>query len=159
MRCQETVILEMTMYAKAFAPETGGSSSPATDVGTELIALRADVSGLANSVGRLVRDAPELARQSFKIADPPQPPAGDIYRCRSRVRAVAHYCSIIGSFFEPGCGGIGLELDDAGPLLLVQRALAAPYGSTALPPRSQHAYFNSENLVLVPARGALYSHA
>ena len=54
------------MYFKAFAAETGGSSSAATDLSTEFIALRADVYGLADSVRRLVRDAPELARDNFE---------------------------------------------------------------------------------------------
>ena len=56
------------MYARAFAAETGGRSSAATDVSTELIALRADVTGLADSVGRLVSEAPELARNSFEFS-------------------------------------------------------------------------------------------
>ena len=50
------------MDARSFAAETGGSSE-ATDVSTELIALRADLNGLADFVKRLVAEAPELAKR------------------------------------------------------------------------------------------------
>jgi hypothetical protein len=38
----------------------------ATDVETELIALRADVAGLGDSVRRMVLEAPEMARDSVE---------------------------------------------------------------------------------------------
>jgi hypothetical protein len=46
--------------------ELGGSSGGATDVQTELTALKADVRGLADSVQRLVAEAPSLARDSLE---------------------------------------------------------------------------------------------
>lgn len=46
--------------------ETPASSSAATDVSTELIALRADVVGLADSVKRLVGEAPDLAIEGLE---------------------------------------------------------------------------------------------
>jgi ElaB/YqjD/DUF883 family membrane-anchored ribosome-binding protein len=50
------------------ATETGGASSGATDVSTELTALRADVRGLAESISRLAAEAPELAKRSFETS-------------------------------------------------------------------------------------------
>ena len=40
--------------------------APATDVSTELTALKADMRGLADSVQRLVSDAPGLARSGLE---------------------------------------------------------------------------------------------
>ncbi len=55
------------MQTSTFAAETGGSSAE-TDISTELIALRADISGLVDSVKRLAAESPELARGSFEDA-------------------------------------------------------------------------------------------
>ena len=54
------------MDFRTYAAETGGSSSAATDVSTELTALRADIAGLADSVKRLVGEAPDLAMESVE---------------------------------------------------------------------------------------------
>jgi hypothetical protein len=48
--------------------EPPGSSSAATDISTELTALRADVVGLAESVKRLVGEAPDLAVEGMENA-------------------------------------------------------------------------------------------
>jgi ElaB/YqjD/DUF883 family membrane-anchored ribosome-binding protein len=56
------------MDPRTYAAETGGSSSAATDVSTELTALRADVAGLAESVKRLVAEAPDLAMESLETS-------------------------------------------------------------------------------------------
>ena len=55
------------MYARVFAAETGGSGS-ASDAGVSdnMVALRADLAGLAESVKRLAAESPELARRSFE---------------------------------------------------------------------------------------------
>jgi len=42
------------------------TTSAATDVSTELTALRADVAGLVDSVKRLAIDSPEIARDTFE---------------------------------------------------------------------------------------------
>ena len=46
------------MYARVFAAETGGTSA-VTDVSDNMIALRADIAGLAEAVKRLAAEAPE----------------------------------------------------------------------------------------------------
>ena len=56
------------MDFRTHAAETGGSSSAATDVSTELTALRADIAGLADSVKRLVGEAPDLAMESVEAS-------------------------------------------------------------------------------------------
>ena len=56
------------MYARTHAAETGGGSSGATDVSTELTALRADITGLADLVKRLAAEAPDLAKEGFESA-------------------------------------------------------------------------------------------
>ena len=56
------------MDLRTHAAETGGSSSAATDVSTELTALRADIAGLADSVKRLVGEAPDLAMESVEAS-------------------------------------------------------------------------------------------
>jgi ElaB/YqjD/DUF883 family membrane-anchored ribosome-binding protein len=56
------------MHSKTYAAETGGTSSGATDVPTELTALRADIVGLAESVKRLAGEAPDLARNSLEAS-------------------------------------------------------------------------------------------
>ena len=56
------------MDSKTYAAEPGGSSSAATDVATELTALRADVAGLADSVRRLVGEAPDLAKEGLEMS-------------------------------------------------------------------------------------------
>jgi ElaB/YqjD/DUF883 family membrane-anchored ribosome-binding protein len=56
------------MFSRTFAPDTGGAPSAANDVRTELIALQADVRGLAESVQRLVVESPELAKASVEDA-------------------------------------------------------------------------------------------
>ena len=53
------------MYAKVFAAETGGGTSAVTDVSDDVIALRADIAGLAEAVKRLATEAPDLARESL----------------------------------------------------------------------------------------------
>lgn len=55
------------MDARSYAAETGGSSN-VTDVSTELTALRADLTGLAESVKRLAVEAPDLAKQSLETS-------------------------------------------------------------------------------------------
>jgi ElaB/YqjD/DUF883 family membrane-anchored ribosome-binding protein len=55
------------MDTRSYAAEAGGSSD-VTDVSTELIALRADLAGLAESVQRLAAEAPELAREGFETS-------------------------------------------------------------------------------------------
>jgi ElaB/YqjD/DUF883 family membrane-anchored ribosome-binding protein len=54
------------MFGNTYAADTGGSSSAATDVQTEITALTADVKGLAESIQRLAAEAPSLARESFE---------------------------------------------------------------------------------------------
>src|SRR4051812_49188934 len=61
----DAVEREDVMDSKNYAAETGGASS-ATDVSTELTALRADMVGLADSVKRLAGEAPDLARDSLE---------------------------------------------------------------------------------------------
>lgn len=56
------------MFARNFAADPGSGSSPATDVQTELTALQADVRGLAESVQRLVAEAPDLAKGRLEQA-------------------------------------------------------------------------------------------
>jgi hypothetical protein len=56
------------MEIKAYAAEAGGTRSDQTDVSTELIALRADLVGLADSVKRLVEEAPEIAKDSIEAS-------------------------------------------------------------------------------------------
>lgn len=56
------------MYARTFAADTGAGSSAQTDVATELIALRADISGLADSVMRLAAETPDRARESIETS-------------------------------------------------------------------------------------------
>jgi ElaB/YqjD/DUF883 family membrane-anchored ribosome-binding protein len=56
------------MDSRTYAAETGGASSPGTDVSTELTALRADVVGLADSVRRLVGEVPDLAKDSVEAS-------------------------------------------------------------------------------------------
>jgi hypothetical protein len=47
------------MFVKTYAADTGGSFTAATDVQTELTALRADVKGLVESIQRLAVEAPD----------------------------------------------------------------------------------------------------
>jgi ElaB/YqjD/DUF883 family membrane-anchored ribosome-binding protein len=54
------------MFVKTYAADTGGSFTAATDVQTELTALRADVKGLVESIQRLAVEAPDLARETFE---------------------------------------------------------------------------------------------
>ena len=54
------------MFKKTYAEDAGGSSSAATDVQTELTALRADVKGLAESVQRLAAEVPSMARAGLE---------------------------------------------------------------------------------------------
>ena len=55
------------MYARVFAAETSGSGSTSdASVSDNMIALRADLAGLAESVKRLAGKSPGLARESFK---------------------------------------------------------------------------------------------
>ena len=61
-----SALLEQSMFKKTYAADAGGSSSAATDVQTELTALRADVKGLAESVQRLAVEAPGMARESLE---------------------------------------------------------------------------------------------
>ena len=56
------------MDSKSYVTETGRTSSAATDVSTELTALRADIAGLADSVKRLVGEAPDLAIEGVEMA-------------------------------------------------------------------------------------------
>ena len=53
------------MFERTYAADTGGSATAATDVGTELTALRADLKGLA-SVQRLAAEAPSIARETLE---------------------------------------------------------------------------------------------
>ena len=55
------------MYARTHAAEAGGGSSGTTDVSTELTALRADITGLADFVKRLAAEAPDLAKEGFEL--------------------------------------------------------------------------------------------
>lgn len=48
-------------------------STSAADVETELVALRADVNGLADSLKRLVQESPELVRDSVESSIRRQP--------------------------------------------------------------------------------------
>jgi hypothetical protein len=54
------------MDTKTNAPDIGGSAT--TDVSTELIALRADLLGLAESVARLAGETPALAVGSVEAS-------------------------------------------------------------------------------------------
>ena len=55
------------MYARVFAAETGGGGSASdASVSDNMVALRADLAGLGESVKRLAAEAPELARESFE---------------------------------------------------------------------------------------------
>ena len=56
------------MFERTYAADTGGSSTAVNDVGTELTALKADVKGLAESVQRLVADAPGIAVDTLEHA-------------------------------------------------------------------------------------------
>ena len=56
------------MYSRTYAAETGGSPSAATDVSTELTALRADIVGLAEAVKRLAGEVPDLAREGLETS-------------------------------------------------------------------------------------------
>lgn len=56
------------MFVKIYAADTGGLSSAATDIQTELTALRADVKGLAESVQRFAAEAPSVARDNLEDA-------------------------------------------------------------------------------------------
>ena len=57
------------MNMRLFAPETGsGSSSPLTDVGDDLAALRKDINALAGDVKRVATYGPELAHESYAAA-------------------------------------------------------------------------------------------
>jgi hypothetical protein len=55
------------MFARVFAAETGGAD-PASEitVSDNLVALRADLTGLAESVKRLAADSPGLALEGFE---------------------------------------------------------------------------------------------
>lgn len=55
------------MDTRSNAAETVGSPD-VTDVSTELIALRADLAGLADSVKRLAAEAPELAKEGLETS-------------------------------------------------------------------------------------------
>ena len=56
------------MFSRTFAPDMEGTSAPTTDVATELTALRADLSGLAESVTRLAAEAPGMATESIEAS-------------------------------------------------------------------------------------------
>ena len=57
------------MNMRLFAPETGaGTSSPLTDVGDDLAALRKDINTLAGDVKRVATYGPELAQESYAAA-------------------------------------------------------------------------------------------
>jgi hypothetical protein len=64
----ETAVKETTMLTKMFAPETGGTGSPLSDVGGDLSALRKDISTLASDVKRVATYGPELAHESYSAA-------------------------------------------------------------------------------------------
>ena len=64
------------MLTANYAAETGGSPSGATDVQTELTALKADVQGLMESVQRLAGEAPSMARDSLEAAIRREPMQG-----------------------------------------------------------------------------------
>ena len=59
---------EKVMYARTYAAETEAGDSSVTDVSTELTALRADLSGLVDSVRRLAAEAPDLAKDSLETS-------------------------------------------------------------------------------------------
>lgn len=61
------------MFEKTYAADTAGSSTAATDVGTELTALKADVKGLAESVQRLAAEAPGIAVDTLEASIRHQP--------------------------------------------------------------------------------------
>jgi ElaB/YqjD/DUF883 family membrane-anchored ribosome-binding protein len=65
--------MEIAMANWAYAAETGSGSGAATDVETELIALQADVRGLAESVQRLAAESPTIAKQSLEQSIRRQP--------------------------------------------------------------------------------------
>jgi hypothetical protein len=56
------------MDAKAIAATTGGATSASDDISVSdnVIALKADLAGLAESVQRLAAESPQLARESFE---------------------------------------------------------------------------------------------
>ena len=56
------------IHDKTRAAETEGGSSAATDVSTDLTALRADIAGLADSVKKLAAEAPDLARENLEVS-------------------------------------------------------------------------------------------
>jgi ElaB/YqjD/DUF883 family membrane-anchored ribosome-binding protein len=56
------------MDARVFAAETGGGSASEASVSDNMVALRADLAGLAESVTRLAAQSPELARESVESA-------------------------------------------------------------------------------------------
>jgi ElaB/YqjD/DUF883 family membrane-anchored ribosome-binding protein len=56
------------MFVKQFAPETGSGSSPVTDVGDDIRALRSNVTALATDVKRLATYGPELAHDGYANA-------------------------------------------------------------------------------------------
>lgn len=68
------------MEAKTYELDIGSGSSATHDVQTELIALRADIQGLAESVQRLAVEAPSLAKESLE---------GQIRRDPLRATAIA----------------------------------------------------------------------
>jgi ElaB/YqjD/DUF883 family membrane-anchored ribosome-binding protein len=51
---------------EAYMPDKIAESSPAEDVATDLTAVRADISGLAESVKRLAIESPQLAVSSLE---------------------------------------------------------------------------------------------
>lgn len=53
------------MLDKQFDPDTGAGSSPVTDVGNDIAALRSNVAALATDVKRLATYGPELAHESY----------------------------------------------------------------------------------------------
>jgi hypothetical protein len=53
------------MYARVFAAEAGDGSASEASVGDNMVALRADLAGLVESVKRLAAESPELAREGF----------------------------------------------------------------------------------------------
>ena len=55
------------MFARVFAAETGGAGSASdVSVSDNLVALRADLAGLAESVKRLAGGSPGLALEGFE---------------------------------------------------------------------------------------------
>ena len=56
------------MFSRQYAPETGAGSSPVTDVGNDIAALRNNVTALASDVKRLAAYGPELAHDRYADA-------------------------------------------------------------------------------------------